>query len=225
MRSHKNIAFLFIAAALGSARADTVVPGDGKKPAADKRDRDGDGVPDAIDLCPDEPEDRDGFEDEDGCPDPDNDKDRILDKDDKCPNEPETYNGYLDEDGCPDHGIVVITKCEFPIIEKIYFPSGSARLQAASRPILDAIAGTLQGNPQVKKLEIQGHTDAREAASLGQARAIAVEKYLTEHGVDPERFTSKGYGSTRPVDANRTGEGRARNRRVELFILDRDKDP
>src|SRR4029079_2407110 len=66
-------------------------------------DRDGDGYKDDVDQCPDDPEDFDDFEDEDGCPEPDNDKDGILDVDDKCPNDPETKNGYKDEDGCPDN--------------------------------------------------------------------------------------------------------------------------
>jgi outer membrane protein OmpA-like peptidoglycan-associated protein len=49
-----------------------------------------------------EAEDDDGYQDGDGCLDPDNDKDGILDVSDRCPNEPETNNGYQDEDGCPD---------------------------------------------------------------------------------------------------------------------------
>jgi len=65
-------------------------------------DRDGDGIPDRHDACPDEPEDFDGFEDEDGCPDPDNDGDGIPDDVDQCPNEPEDFDGFEDEDGCPD---------------------------------------------------------------------------------------------------------------------------
>jgi outer membrane protein OmpA-like peptidoglycan-associated protein len=65
-------------------------------------DRDGDGIKDDVDKCPDDPEDLDDFEDADGCPDPDNDRDGILDKNDKCPNEPETKNGFEDDDGCPD---------------------------------------------------------------------------------------------------------------------------
>jgi outer membrane protein OmpA-like peptidoglycan-associated protein len=65
-------------------------------------DSDNDGIPDAQDLCPNEPEDRDGFDDEDGCPDPDNDSDGIPDKRDRCPNEPEDRDGFQDEDGCPD---------------------------------------------------------------------------------------------------------------------------
>jgi OmpA-OmpF porin, OOP family len=69
----------------------------------DFRDRDGDGIPDVYDLCPDQPEDKDGYKDDDGCPDPDNDGDGIPDEKDRCPNEPEDFDGFQDEDGCPDH--------------------------------------------------------------------------------------------------------------------------
>ena len=65
-------------------------------------DRDGDGYKDDVDQCPDEPEDFDGFKDEDGCPDPDNDQDGILDVDDRCPMEPEDRDGDHDDDGCPE---------------------------------------------------------------------------------------------------------------------------
>ncbi|MFP4013168.1 MAG: OmpA family protein [Chitinispirillaceae bacterium] len=65
-------------------------------------DQDGDGIPDDADLCPNEPEDVDGYEDEDGCPDYDNDEDGIYDEDDQCPDEPEDMDGFQDNDGCPD---------------------------------------------------------------------------------------------------------------------------
>lgn len=65
-------------------------------------DRDGDGIPDDRDACPDEPEDFDGFEDSDGCPDPDNDGDGIPDHLDRCPNIPEDFDGDEDHDGCPE---------------------------------------------------------------------------------------------------------------------------
>jgi len=65
-------------------------------------DADGDGIKDDVDRCPKDPEDKDGFEDQDGCPDPDNDKDGIADRSDKCPDEPEDKDGFEDEDGCPD---------------------------------------------------------------------------------------------------------------------------
>ncbi|HUJ60497.1 MAG TPA: choice-of-anchor D domain-containing protein [Kofleriaceae bacterium] len=68
----------------------------------DDRDSDGDGIPDRLDKCPNEPEDKDMFEDQDGCPDPDNDHDGIPDDKDKCPLDPEDKDGFQDEDGCPD---------------------------------------------------------------------------------------------------------------------------
>ncbi|MDQ3295311.1 MAG: OmpA family protein [Myxococcota bacterium] len=65
-------------------------------------DRDGDGLKDDVDKCPDDPEDFDRFEDEDGCPELDNDRDGIIDEDDKCPNIPEDKDNFQDEDGCPE---------------------------------------------------------------------------------------------------------------------------
>jgi outer membrane protein OmpA-like peptidoglycan-associated protein len=67
-----------------------------------KKDKDGDGIFDSEDPCPDDAEDIDGYEDSDGCPDYDNDSDGIPDKKDKCPNQKEDFDGFEDEDGCPD---------------------------------------------------------------------------------------------------------------------------
>jgi len=66
------------------------------------KDTDADGVFDTIDLCKNEKEDLDKFEDQDGCPDFDNDKDMIEDQIDKCPNKAEDVDGFEDQDGCPD---------------------------------------------------------------------------------------------------------------------------
>jgi len=97
-------------AGLGGARADELrittalvwapQPAGALHPGA--HDRDGDGIPDDADNCPDDPEDKDGFQDEDGCPDLDNDGDGIPDAQDKCPNDPEDKDGFQDADGCPD---------------------------------------------------------------------------------------------------------------------------
>jgi OmpA-OmpF porin, OOP family len=65
-------------------------------------DPDGDGIVGNNDKCPNEAEDKDGFEDSDGCPEPDNDKDGIADPQDKCPMKAETVNGIDDDDGCPE---------------------------------------------------------------------------------------------------------------------------
>ena len=70
--------------------------------AAAPLDGDGDGINDATDRCPTEAEDLDGFQDEDGCPDPDNDGDGVPDATDRCPTEAETKDGVDDEDGCPE---------------------------------------------------------------------------------------------------------------------------
>lgn len=66
------------------------------------RDSDGDGIDDAADQCSNEAEDKDGFQDTDGCPDPDNDGDGVPDTADKCANDAEDKDGFNDEDGCPD---------------------------------------------------------------------------------------------------------------------------
>lgn len=65
-------------------------------------DRDGDGIPNKFDQCINIPEDHDGWQDEDGCPEDDNDADGILDVSDSCPNDPEDYDDFQDADGCPD---------------------------------------------------------------------------------------------------------------------------
>jgi len=67
-----------------------------------RHDADRDGIDDAVDGCPAEPEDRDKFEDTDGCPDADNDRDNVPDTTDRCPLEPEDVDGFEDADGCPD---------------------------------------------------------------------------------------------------------------------------
>ena len=65
-------------------------------------DTDHDGIPDSRDECPPLPEDLDGFQDTDGCPDPDNDNDLVPDIDDLCPNVEALEGHDDDEDGCTD---------------------------------------------------------------------------------------------------------------------------
>ena len=191
-------------------------------------DNDGDGILDVDDLCPNDPEDKDGFEDADGCPDPDNDHDGILDKDDKCPNEPETFNGYQDADGCPDRGRVVVTDTSIEILDMVYFEYDKAIIKSQSYPILDAVAATLQGNPSILQVEVQGHTDERGDDAynldLSDRRAHAVKDYLVGKGVDEKRLTAQGYGETQPLDRNHNEAAWAKNRRVAFLILKRSTD-
>ena len=192
-------------------------------------DNDKDGILDKNDLCPNDPEDKDRFEDKDGCPDPDNDKDRILDVNDACPNDPETYNGKDDEDGCPDKGMVVVEENQILILEKIYFETNSAEIQQRSFPLLDAVAATLNGNPQIRLIEIQGHADERSSDAynikLTRARAASVRTAMIDRGVDPARMRSSGYGERCPVDKAHNAEAWEKNRRVEFKILETDEGP
>ena len=192
-------------------------------------DNDNDGILDVDDLCPNNPEDKDGFEDEDGCPDPDNDKDRILDVDDACPNDPETYNGFEDEDGCPDRGNVIIEENEIIILEKIYFATDSAEILPRSFPIVDAVAATLIGNPQITLVEVQGHADERGADDynlrLTADRAASVVQALGQRGVDLSRLRSAGYGERCPVDPGHNAVAWDKNRRVEFKIIRTDQGP
>ena len=104
----------------------------------------------------------------------------------------------------------------------IYFETAKAALLPQSRAAIDAAAGVLRDNPDWR-LAIEGHTDAvgGDAANLAlsRARAEAVLRALAEAGFDAGRFTSAGFGETRPRASNDTIEGRAANRRVELVRL------
>ncbi|HWO25561.1 MAG TPA: OmpA family protein [Kofleriaceae bacterium] len=197
-----------------------------EKASAAAGDPDDDRVANADDLCPGEPEDKDGFEDDDGCPELDNDKDRIADRSDKCPNDPETYNGLDDDDGCPDRGRVVVTDTAIEILDNVYFAAGSDSVRRESLPIVDAVAATLVANPSIKVTEVQGHADAseRDSLRLSDRRAAAVQAALMAKGVPASRLTVQGYGDTQPIDRGATEQARAKNRRVAFLILKRSSD-
>ncbi len=186
-------------------------------------DNDGDGILDVNDKAPNQPEDKDGFEDEDGVPDPDNDHDGILDTEDKCPDEPETINGYEDNDGCPDKKPeIAVEKGKAIVLEGVNFASGSAKLTANSKKILDKVVRTLQENPDIE-VEIRGYTDNTGSykgnVRLSQKRAEAVRDYLIANGIKASRIVAKGYGPANPIADNSTPEGRAKNRRIEFYRI------
>jgi OmpA-OmpF porin, OOP family len=185
------------------------------------QDRDGDGVPDRDDRCPEEPEDRDGFQDADGCPDADNDGDGIPDDRDECPDDAEEPGG--DGDGCPDKARVMVRKGKLVVYGKVQFAVGSAQILPKSEQLLDEMAKVLDQHPQIKRVEIQGHTDSTGDANLNlklsQARSENVRQALLKRGIAPDRLVAKGYGQNSPIAPNETPAGRAKNRRVEFSIL------
>ena len=218
----------------------------GKKaapPAAEKQvvagpppDQDEDGIPDADDKCVDRPEDVDGFEDADGCPDIDNDNDRVLDIADKCPGELETLNGFADDDGCPDTVPAEVDALR-GTIEGLLYAEGETVVRPSADRYLDQIVKTLVAQPSVK-IVLVGHTDDREAKAfatpvagqpppdvttiatdLARARAEAVRQALVAKGVPSGRIVVDGVGAEEPVADNSTAKGRLANRRVEIKLF------
>ncbi|MCE9670463.1 OmpA family protein [Myxococcus stipitatus] len=188
-------------------------------------DTDGDGLVDGEDRCPAEAEDVDGFEDGDGCPDPDNDKDGIPDSVDDCPLEAETINGVKDEDGCPDQGKaqVRLEGSRIVILEKVYFATGKDVILKKSFNLLSQVASVLKANPQVELIRVEGHTDSQGAdkanLDLSQRRATKVRDFLMKVGIAGGRLEAVGFGESKPVDTNTTARGRENNRRVEFNIV------
>ncbi|MET0287746.1 MAG: OmpA family protein [Polyangiales bacterium] len=151
-------------------------------------DRDHDGILDRNDACPDQPEDRDGFEDDDGCPDLDDDRDSIPDSSDACPRDPEDRDNYADEDGCPDpdndgDGMLdvddacplepgvpenrgcpakasVETENALHVLEQVHFENNKAVILSESEPTLQQVKALLDSHPEITALRIEGHTDS-----------------------------------------------------------------
>ena len=148
------------------------------------------------------------------------DRDGIVDVDDVCPDDPERYNGLEDEDGCPDHGQVVVRDSSLEILDRVYFDAGTATLREEARPVVGAVAATLHGNPQLTRVEVHGHADAREENPWGLSaeRAAAVRRALMDAGVAGERLVVVPHGATQPTDGRTTPDALAQNRRVEYQI-------
>ncbi|TXD37105.1 OmpA family protein [Lujinxingia vulgaris] len=112
------------------------------------------------------------------------------------------------------------------ISEIVYFATGSAQIEERSYELLNQVAQVLENNPQVEMVRIEGHTDNVGRASsnlrLSQDRATSVREYLIGRGIDAERLRAEGIGQERPIADNSTDTGRARNRRVEFHIEQRD---
>jgi len=106
--------------------------------------------------------------------------------------------------------------------DPIRFETGRNELTADSAPTITQIAQLMADNPGLR-IEIGGHTDSDGAEdanlALSQSRADAVLAALIAAGVPDDRMVSIGYGPSQPVATNETGEGKARNRRIEFLVL------
>jgi outer membrane protein OmpA-like peptidoglycan-associated protein len=108
------------------------------------------------------------------------------------------------------------------VLNDIYFEVGKADIDIAFSTDLDKLIQFLKDNPETR-LEIQGHTDNTGSLNLNnklsQSRANSVVDYLTKNGIDRNQLIAKGYGSSLPVADNATAEGRTKNRRVVMKVL------
>jgi len=141
----------------------------------------------------------------------DSDGDGVPDSVDQCPG---TLKGTtVDKTGCP---VKLVLKGQ-------HFQHNSAELTPNARIILDEVAQNLIAHPQKNDIEVQGHASSEGKESynmrLSQRRAQSVADYLKSKGVS-NRLIAKGYGETQPIADNRTEEGRAQNRRVELIWIE-----
>lgn len=205
-------------------------------------DADNDGVPDSRDACPDTPAGQtvDGR----GCP-RDSDGDGVIDDQDECPNtvpgaavdargceldsDDDSVVDRLDE--CPDTRAgarVDVKGCEIREVIRlpgVNFETNSDRLLPGAEQVLNDAVATLRMNKDLV-IEVAGHTDSDGSAAynegLSERRAATVRDYLIDGGVNAGNLTVRGYGETEPVADNATADGKARNRRVELRILNRD---
>jgi len=226
----------------GDVHASQPIWGDGM---LDKGDDDGDGIVNYLDRCPTDPEDKDGYEDYDGCPDPDNDHDGIPDDKDECPLLPETFNGNEDEDGCPDvlsMGELVgsdgrytsrVLGSSYELSERygyivpIYFDTGKATLRPKAYTLLEQVADLILNSQDVEGIIfIEGHTDNRNNhdynQELAERRANAVrEALVTKYGVPGEILIPIGIGESQPVAPNDTEKNMQENRRVVFRVYEK----
>jgi len=214
-------------------------------------DIDGDGITGKSDRCPSKREDKDGFQDDDGCPEADNDHDGSEDRIDACPLEV----GPLENKGCPDGDkdgdsvfdrldncpdergssnrngcrrsqLVAITPRRLLTRRKLRFRGKDKRtLSRHSHRLLNNIAAVLVVHPEIERVVVGGHTDNRgtpeELLSRSQSQAEAVVGYLVSKGVDAKRLKAKGYGDKLPVRSNTKGSGRTANKRISFTIVAR----
>lgn len=156
-------------------------------------DPDRDGLIGEADRCPDQP----GRPENMGCPDQDRDGDGWFDRVDECPDVPAGPRG---KNGCPG---AYIKGNEIAILDQVHFATDKDVILEASTPVLQEVARVLIDHPEIRQIEIEGHTDVRASdaynINLSQRRVDSVRLFLMNAGVSGERIVAKGYGHTQPL--------------------------
>jgi len=194
----------------------------GKEGCPETLDRDKDQVLDMNDRCPLTK----GEAKTNGCPAAkkiDVDRDGIDDSIDKCPNEKEDGKGAQPKDGCAAGADLVLKDCKIEFADSVFFSSGKDSIKAGSAKLLEDLS-RLVTKAKATELIVEGHTDSKGGKKfnqkLSERRAAAVVAKLKELGmVNNIKLTAKGLGSSQPLADNKTGKGRAKNRRVEFRVV------
>ncbi len=126
----------------------------------------------------------------------------------------------------PKHPSVQVTAKEITIRDQIQFALDSSVILPQSFGLLTEVADTLIRHPEIRRVEVQGHTDNSGTPdhnrTLSEERAQAVQAWLVQHGVPVDKLVAHGYGQEKPLVPNVTPAMRAQNRRVQFIILDQD---
>jgi len=124
----------------------------------------------------------------------------------------------------PKELLISVSSSEITLKQQVQFASDSAVILPESNLLLSEVADAMIQSPGLKKVEVQGHTDnsgtPEQNQALSEKRAQAVVAWLTSHGVQASRLVAKGYGQDRPIAPNITTAGKAKNRRVQLIVLE-----
>ncbi|MFQ5849238.1 MAG: OmpA family protein [Candidatus Binatia bacterium] len=107
------------------------------------------------------------------------------------------------------------------VLDHIFFDFDKTAIKPDGKKVLDRLVRFLNEN-QGRRVDLEGHADwigtKKYNQGLSERRATSVRNYLVKRGVDPSRISTRGFGETRPITDNRTREGRAKNRRVEVKV-------
>jgi OmpA-OmpF porin, OOP family len=167
---------------------------------------DGDGIPDDQDRCPLVP----GPADNQGCPY--EEKEYVGDASAAATAPP------------PEESNVIISQGSLMILKKVHFEYNSDQIMEISDGILNEVADTIDKNPQLTRIHIEGHADQRGNPrynlKLTQRRAAAVYRYLLDRGVPREKLSHQGYGAYCPINPQNNEAAWEENRRVEFRVVE-----
>ena len=146
----------------------------------------------------------------------------MNDDDDKCP----LVKGVKSNFGCPPINPAALREVK-RASDRVFFVRAKASIEAVSFGELDHVVDVLKDDSTLR-LRIEGYTDSEgpddREIKLSLHRAQAVERYLEMQGIASSRMDVVGLGKTKPLAPNDTPEGMARNRRVEMVLMNYPKD-